>query len=44
MNPHPGRRERSCWTLKTGQLRLEITWKEAFLTCWQRLCALPAPT
>ena len=19
-------------------------WKEAFLTCWQRLCALPAPT
>ena len=18
-------------------------WKEAFLTCWQRLCALPAP-
>ncbi len=19
-------------------------WKEAFLTCWQRLCALPAPS
>ena len=19
-------------------------WKDAFLTCWQRLCALPAPT
>ncbi|WSG63922.1 transposase [Nonomuraea glycinis] len=19
-------------------------WKHAFLTCWQRLCALPAPT
>ncbi len=25
MNRHPGRRERSCWTLKTLQLRLEIT-------------------
>jgi len=25
MNRHPGRRERSWWTLKTRQLRLEIT-------------------
>src|SRR5579859_6688218 len=24
MNRYPGRRERSCWTLKTRQLRLEI--------------------
>jgi hypothetical protein len=26
-------------------LKLSLTWpwKEAFLTCWQRLCALPAP-
>jgi len=21
-----------------------LAWKQAFLTCWQRLCALPAPT
>jgi len=33
-----------------GRLHLEpslpalIRWAKAFLTCWQRLCALPAPT
>jgi len=26
-----------------GALRGQATWKDAFLTCWQRLSALPAP-
>jgi hypothetical protein len=29
---------------RTLKISPDWPWKEAFLTCWQRLCALPAPT
>ncbi len=31
---------------RARELKISRTWpwKNAFLTCWQRLCALPAPT
>jgi hypothetical protein len=29
---------------KTLAISSDWPWAEAFLTCWQRLCALPAPT
>jgi hypothetical protein len=29
---------------RTLKISPDWPWKDAFLTCWQRLCALPAPT
>jgi hypothetical protein len=38
----PAMRDRIARALDLA-VRPDWPWKDAFLTCWQRLCALPAP-
>src|SRR6266567_5240507 len=44
MSPHPGGRERSCWTLKTRQLRLEITLEQRITVRYQMKGMTPGET